>query len=179
MFDRPLAATSATADNYADGNSLPNTNTDRFQFGAQCFSRAAGGVLYRLTDTAPYPGVVTPGSGPGQWVPEPHLDAKGHIHDDGTVADGLPLEIVGNLGLASVVRIGVGLYAVSLSDPAINLETSIINAFFKSHVAGQVGVCFGGRFSAPGPTIEIGRYNVFLNAFETGPWDFILYGNFV
>src|SRR5690242_17338755 len=136
----------STADDTADGSSLPNTNTEELPFGAQCFSVALGGVQYRLTETAAYPGTVAPASGKGQWVPEPHLDAKGHIHDDGTVPDNQPLPIVGNLGLASVVRISAGVYAITLSDPDIDLETSIINAFVKSHTANDVGVCFGGRF---------------------------------
>lgn len=169
----------STADDPADGLSLPNTDTTPLPFGAQCFSVAFGGVLYRLTDTFAYPGTVAPASGKGQWVPEPHLDAKGHIHDDGTVPDNQPLPIVGNLGLAPVVRISAGVYAITLSDPAIDPETSIINAFFKSHVANDVGVCFGGRFTPPDGTIQIGRFNVGTNSFQTGPWDFILYGNFI
>ena len=178
MFDRPLAATSATADNYADGDSLPNTDTEAFQYGAQCFSRALGGVLYRLTDTAPYPGTVVPGAGKGVWVPEPHVDAKGHIHDDGTVPDNQPLPIVGNLGLASVVRLGVGVYAITLSDASIDPLKSIMCAFYKSHVLNTAGICFGGRFTPPDGTIQIGRFDVAVG-FLSGPFDFFLYGNFV
>ena len=132
-----------------------------------------------LTDEAPQPGDVIPGSGKGVWVPEPHLDAKGHIDDDGSIADGQPLPVVGNLGLQSVVRLQTGVYAITLSDATIDPETSIINAFFKSDVALDIGVCFGGRFTLPDATIQIARFNVGNNSFESGPWDFILYGNFV
>jgi hypothetical protein len=179
MFDRPLAATTATADSFSNGDSLPNADTDKFTFGAQCFSRAKGGVLYRLTDTAPYPGTVAPLSGKGNWVLEPHLDAKGHIDDDGSVADGQPLNIIGNLGLQQVIRLSTGVYAITLSDSTIDPETSIISAFFKSDTALDIGVCFGGRFTPPDATIQIARFNVGNNSFETGPWDFFLYGNFV
>jgi len=77
-----------------------------------------------------------------------------------------------------VVRIDLGVYAITLFDPTIDTLKSLMNATFKSHTTNSAGICFGGRFTPPDGTIQIGRFDIALG-FQNGPWDFILYANFI